>query len=377
MRSVSLTFGLARLSLMVLLLTEFLSVERVAAGQYNFVRISGPPGEQFYSPPSLNNSGRLAFGNDSGVYSADESGFITIGQPGVGGLSTIRGDPHISDNGTVCFAATLPPPAYYATVAGSGGALTTIADSTGPLYTTWADDSINAAGVVAFSADVRGGVRSIFAGSGGPLTPVFIPDSASSAVFPSINDAGSIAFVNRTPSQQILYRSDNGVLTTIYSHSAGGIYSITPPSMNNQGQVAFSEVLSVSGTTAIYLGAGGPVSTVVDGSGPYSTFGIFKLNDLGQIAFVAALDSGIVGIFTGSDPVRDKVIAIGDPLDGTTVIALMFGDGFNNRGQVAFQAWLADGRGIEVRADPVPEPATLALFGIVILSLAVRRGGRG
>lgn len=82
------------------------------------------------------------------------------------------------------------------------------------------------------------------------------------------------------------------------------------------------------------------------------------------MTFGAELDGGGYGIFIGSDPVTDKVIATGDPLFGSTVTDLRFG-GLNNSGQIAFLAELTDGtEGIFV-ATPVPESSealgTLAL----------------
>jgi uncharacterized membrane protein len=54
--------------------------------------------------------------------------------------------------------------------------------------------------------------------------------------------------------------------------------------------------------------------------------------------------------------VTDRVIMVGDPLDGSTVIGLsVFGDYLNNTGQLVFTAQLADGRTEIVRADPVPQ----------------------
>ncbi len=41
-----------------------------------------------------------------------------------------------------------------------------------------------------------------------------------------------------------------------------------------------------------------------------------------MVVFLADLDDGGKGIFTGPDPISDKVIAIGDPLFGSTVTQL-------------------------------------------------------
>ena len=79
------------------------------------------------------------------------------------------------------------------------------------------------------------------------------------------------------------------------------------------------------------------------------------LNTKGQIAFLGTTQSGLVGIFTGADPEEDRVIAVGDDLDGSTVSdlsALSFRTALNNKGQIAFIAALKNGRTGVYRADP-------------------------
>jgi hypothetical protein len=90
-------------------------------------------------------------------------------------------------------------------------------------------------------------------------------------------------------------------------------------------------------------------------------------NEQGTVAFEAGLDAGSQGIFIGSDPVTDKVIATGDSLFGSTVTSLKFvSAGLNNRQQIAFFATLDDGTSGIFRADPqptepqpVPEPTSV------------------
>jgi hypothetical protein len=95
-----------------------------------------------------------------------------------------------------------------------------------------------------------------------------------------------------------------------------------------------------------------------------------------------------MGIFTGPNPVVDKVIAKGDALDGSTVrfVALTHSQALNEFGQIAFVAGLADGREGVYRADPavvaparasIPAPASLALLiiGVVLARSASRRVG--
>ena len=88
------------------------------------------------------------------------------------------------------------------------------------------------------------------------------------------------------------------------------------------------------------------------------------MNNLGKPVFLAGLDNGAFGIFTGPDPVADKVIQLGETLFGSTATSFTLvpvGENYgntdiNDAGQVAFHYQLANGRqGIAV-ATPTPEP---------------------
>jgi hypothetical protein len=120
-----------------------------------------------------------------------------------------------------------------------------------------------------------------------------------------------------------------------------------------------------SGALSILVSDGTRTRIVADINGPFADFpdtgsrsdngfrGV-AINDRGNVAFVAALDDGDLGIFTGPEVVRDKVIAVGDPLAGSSVSGgiVMSRQSLNNKGQIAFQVTLADGRIVIVRAEP-------------------------
>jgi hypothetical protein len=96
---------------------------------------------------------------------------------------------------------------------------------------------------------------------------------------------------------------------TNIADSSGQFSGFNPiPSMNNSGTVAFIASLD-TGESGIFSGSGGPTTTLYDTSGPFSGFGGFdsffnitgpSLNDSGTVAFIASLDAGEQGIFTGS-----------------------------------------------------------------------------
>ena len=126
------------------------------------------------------------------------------------------------------------------------------------------------------------------------------------------------------------------------------------------GQILFQATLKATSTRpkipGLFVSVGGTCPCVADATGPFVSFGYAPaINAQGQIAFLGTTRSGKVGIFTGDDPEDDRVVAIGDDLDGSTVFdlsVLSFRTGLNNSGQIAFIAELADGRTGVYRADP-------------------------
>ena len=98
-----------------------------------------------------------------------------------------------------------------------------------------------------------------------------------------------------------------------------------------------------------------------------SGYGFFNsgpaINNKGEVAFAAiTADFSVNGIFTGPDPVADRVVAPGDAIGAGTVASfgIQFCEGgINDSGEVAFIALLDDPtaqfgfRFIVVRAEPL------------------------
>jgi hypothetical protein len=263
---------------------------------------------------------------------------------------------------------------------GGGVPVTTIADRTGPLngfiYT-----AINNGGTVAFQATGDNAVSQsgIFTGNGGLVTTI-ANNSGPFGNFggggfgrPDINSSGTVVFrASIDPNAgggHGIYSGSGGPVATIADIS--GEFSSIPhdPSINAGGVVAFLANLDV-GREGIFTVTNGVVATVVDDSGPFANFNFIPgINAAGQVAFRAALDAGGEGLFLGPDPVADKVIRTGDALFGSELTALDFERGLNDNGDVAFRYVLANGVGGIAVGRLVPEPSTAILLAIALLGV--------
>lgn len=150
--------------------------------------------------------------------------------------------------------------------------------------------------------------------------------------------------------------------------------------VNNQSKVAFAASLHRNvappdnRTSGIYLGNAVGITKLVgqgdpapDGNGTFGDVAVpLQMNNSGEIVFSASLEGtaspgfdshGI--FFIDADSTVHQVARAGQPLEGTTITSMAFlgsefieasdlklagMNGINDAGQVAFMAWLADGR---------------------------------
>ncbi|MBX3411708.1 MAG: hypothetical protein KF708_03230 [Pirellulales bacterium] len=321
----------------------------------------------FSSNPSLNNHGQIAF-VASGPGGAPRTLYVGTGGPtttiaALGAtFSQLSNSADINDAGNVLFKAQQTSGVQGAYV-GNGGPLMTVIDTDGPIAPPFLNDfgvpDLNNVGSVVFRGALDAGGSAMFVGNGGPPVPVF---SGTQNGSPTINNANTVAYA--TSSAVHLWNS--GSTTTLISSGAGISSFAGSPDINDSGAVAIAGGI-VSGTLAILrVDPFGAATVVADVNGPYAWFDFSPaLNNLGTVVFQADLDGGGKGLFTGSDPVADRVIATGDSLFGSQITDFGFSRrGLNDHNQVAFNYWLADGRsGIAVASVLVPEAGTLSIAG--------------
>jgi hypothetical protein len=246
--------------------------------------------------------------------------------------------------------------------------------------------SINDSGTVAFWGNLKSGGKEVFTGSSDRLSRITNCSGASTiastggiecpinAQRPSINNKGEVAFVG-----------DNGV----FKWDAGQIYNIMSdpanfkngsyhdPNINDQGRVSYGAWLNLSWNSAALLTSDGNSNYLIAGNTlPLHSIGrSASINNLGETAFIGEWrgyrDGQGYGIFTGMPDylnpkyggdinkaqadmmARDKVIAIGDPLLGSTVVALsMDRESRNDKDEITFWAKLANNVQGIFRATP-------------------------
>jgi hypothetical protein len=278
----------------------------------------------------------------------------TMGNPQFGGFEQSL----INDNGEVVFIPLDLTGWAIGIFKGSGGALTQISDT---LAVGIGVPSINNAGTVAFA----GASLAVFTGSGGPLTTIA---DTSDGLFglrdASINNAGTVGFfAEAAAGTTFLSGGTQGIFTgdatgiSILIDNSGPLISIgAPPAFNDLGVALFEANLTAGEPRSLFTSDGSTTTLIVDGNGALSRFGNRSINNEGAIAFVAR-PAGFQGngVFTGPDPIADKVISDGDLLFGRPVLTTaMTQKSLNDSGQIAFLAFFHDGTSGIFRANPIP-----------------------
>jgi hypothetical protein len=228
--------------------------------------------------------------------------------------------------------------------------------------------AINDAGTVAFTHILPDFVAS---GSGGAITPIDVgPDLG-----------GGLVALKGVSGMQVAYRDLGSGMYRILkgvSLSKSLIVESVPPFapathdthyrpsishsavangfIDDKSDVAFSAPLTAGGQ-GVFIGDGSSITTIVDSSGAFDTFGPVALGE-NDIAFSASLDfSGIRGVYNGPHPVGDKVLQQGDTVAGYagTVqnVRSISSNSINDAGQIAIVATFSNGRQRLLRADPV------------------------
>ncbi|HZW09791.1 MAG TPA: choice-of-anchor tandem repeat NxxGxxAF-containing protein [Phycisphaerales bacterium] len=351
----------------------------VHAQPYTFTKVADSALDDFDAfstgAPSLSETGYVAFGTLSGDQSSSRvlrSGaglarpLVAVGDDRVNmEISSFFNTVSVNNSGQVSMWATIDGPVYERILRGDGGPLGLIAEASDDELFSFMSviTSINDAGTVAWQGELNDPdfPTGLFTGDGGPVNTIFRTDESdftSSFAAPMINNAGQIAFraSTATSGTDVIFRYDGGsVFTTVIDSGGPFVVFDDEPAINDAGQVA-SIVYSDDFTNQFVVVGDGTSEPVVvaDTTGALVFINNAGINNAGEVAYVATFeDFSSQGIFTGPDLAADRVIGTGDVLDGATVTGLMmFREGLNDAGQIAFTAFMNDGRALVMVATP-------------------------
>ena len=299
--------------------------------------------------------------------------------------------PSISDSGLVSFQAALAD-------GGSGIVLWAGTEAT-MVAAPGVSDSIshpdvNDAGAVSFYAVLTDGNRAVVKVLGDAA--VVLADTRArfrdiGPAGPTMNESGAVAFRALDPDGHPgIYVADMGAVHVVAAAGAEWFEFHGLPVVTRTGAVVF-RATAAAGRDGIYVARAGWVRPVVETGRLYASLGFFpSVSDDEDVAFAATLSSGgggifiatpdgtiatvvrdeafesyrgalisatdsvvslatprgrSLGLFRGADPVRDRLLAIGDSLLGSTVVEVAANPvSINRQGRVAARASLADGR---------------------------------
>ena len=325
---------------------------------------TSPTFSNFGGYPTINDAGTVAFyaeldAGNPGIYKSNGGNTATFVAEGGNGA------PSINQSGDVSGQRLMADGSYSEIFKGAdSNALQQVA-RTGVQFRSF--DSfpyLGSNGIVVFHAYIyplSPSRHGIYMGNGDGTTTLLVDNSGSFSVFgggPTINQEGTIVFAGALKTGEAgLYLTTtaaNGV-TTILTADSSPIFAIDgSPFINDAGQIAFKAKTDATNMPGIFVvdQDGTNFQTIATADGPYSQFESPIINNSGKVVFLAYLDNGGRGIFTGPDPVADKIIELGDSLFGSTVSSVVFRRGLNNKNEISFYYGLADGRFGIAKASP-------------------------
>lgn len=330
---------------------------RLRPGSYDVVPIAETGGRFVdFAPyvPAINDRGVVAFQaiasrGESGVYRVDGGSISPIFESSSRLATEVCSHPDIDLAGAVCFYAERMP-GRRTVVLSQDGRTAILADDAGPLGPT-----MNDIGAVAFRADLESGASGIFTGREGLVTPIAVTGDVFSAFhgLPVINSQGVVVFrADLRLGGQGIFTGDGGPPVVVAATGSAFRSLGDFPFMDDDGAVAFCADFAGGGSGA-FVALAGHIKMVIDTTGAFESFRGGLLSEGGRLIFYGTPRGEDLGIFTGRDPRRDCVLAIGGPLFDSTVVEFALNPVSINRiGQIAIRVRLANGREFVVQADP-------------------------
>jgi len=377
------------------------SAPALATG-YRFVVVADNERDNFnqgsFACATINSHGEVAFkaartvpgGFDffDGTYRANRDGTITpiVEDPNRTRFTFTGNFTDIDDKGEVALGSNLAGPTFVNVILRGDGRVVNDVDTIASTATDFGfvnfNISINKHGEVAFMGGLppaSSGPHGLFSGAGDAFTTHYLDNAdiildghharlSGFAERPSINERGDIAVSDfiQPDFRPGVFVGQRGRFRTIAS-AAPSSEQFGQAVLNDRGTAGFQHSFFDSNgnfVSTIATGSGGPLATRASTAAGYGFFTAGPdINNDGEVAFSAIVtDFSVSGIFTGADPVANRVVVDGDAIGAGTVspFSIQFcPGGLNDKGQVAFIATLDDPtaqfgfRFVVVRAEPI------------------------
>lgn len=349
------------------LLASSAFVTSVHAVDYSVVRLGDSAGPFLsFGPPALasTKAAFLASRDDgwSGIYVFEDGVVTPIIEvpPPFGQLSP----PVINDAGTVAFIQFVK--GFHEVRVWNEGVIETI--FAGFFSSSL---SLNASGELVFRAPLEsdpGSPNAVFLFDGERTADISTPLALEACGMPAISDVGDIVFEATLGDAPGVFKIEGGAATLVAAIPED-VVAPGAPQINADGVVTFTGIDFETGTFGLYVGPG-PMSVEVDTSKDFWSLSAPRISQAGDVIFWGMETAGSVGVFDGPDPIVNRIIGSGDPLDGSVINSISgFLGGGTADGGFAFIATLFDGRTAIYRADPVtrgcPLPGDLDCDGAV------------
>lgn len=209
---------------------------------------------------------------------------------------------------------------------------------------------INNAGVVAVTANLdEDGNTALFLVRPGHEVEA-ISDSEEGVLnyhsLPDINTRGDVAFgaYDTSTGQSGIYVYRHRRIDLLYANG-------NDPCINAHGTVAFTRFSTTPGESWVMRGNGGALTTIASSTGDFTHVICADINSSGQVAFVASLRKGAVGVCVGDGASTRRVVSTGDTVLGKQVAAVSM-PSINDGGELALEVRFADNSAAVVRAMP-------------------------
>lgn len=320
--------------------------------------------------PSIADDGSVAFqarlrSGACGVFVAQAGTLFSLAESGHEGLGAVISHPDLNARGESCFYAELLTGGQALCLTRDGDLLRlaeTDSDiaSIGPLGPT-----LNASGQAAFRARLRSGASGIFRADRDGVR--LLAESGERFTgfqgLPVIDACGRVLLRADLPAGEGIYLAEGEELMTVAETGSEFTALGRFPSLSEEGDICFSAELA-SGGSGLFRARQGSYQPLCLSGEAFAGFRGVLPGPGDHCVFYASLPDGRLGIFTGPDPIHDRLLLMGEPCFGAPVSDFALNPvSVNTRGQLALRVSLSDGIELILRADPDP-PAFRLTAGV-------------